>query len=300
MNENTSGEMDLSALLADAPTNSGSQNQKPDANVDDGKGQSSHEPAPKQPTEEGKQEQSGGTKEKKEVKAEEPKTATPPQVDPRDKQISDLQAQVTALLTRAAQQPQKEAEQKEQKPQADAPKFNVRIPDEILAGMSSEDEKERATATTFLINGAMNFLWREVSTLLETKLTEMQRKVPEVVDSRQSMKEQQKQVFEDFYAAFPKLKKAELFPLVSSQAQVLAKEMMQATGTFSWTQEFRDKLGQHVMNLLGIQAETAPQEQPPKKQAPATEAKPQPFQAGRTTRQSGGDGKNAFLDSLGM
>lgn len=119
----------------------------------------------------------------------------------------------------------------------------INIPDEIMAGMGSENPQERKQATTALIASVSHMV--QVNAVKQT-LAMVQHMLPTAIHQHVQVREQQREVFEDFYQKFPQLNNRAIMPFVQQQAVALAQKL----GVQAWNPAFRDQLGEHVVNML--------------------------------------------------
>lgn len=243
-----------------------------------------------------------GGKAKAEPKAVKPAAAKPSEPadggvkkpEPPSQDLARLVAQQQETITQllAAQNKPKEPAKKDE---PKAPAFNVDIPQEMLAAMASEDPGERAHATKLLINGSMNMVWNKMEQALTAVVAQVREALPQMIQSHTTTTKTQEQVFNDFYGKFPQLNNPALQPVVVNVAARLAQADKAAGRQWSWNDEFRDRLGQEVLQLISGVAPQGQQQTPP--QAPAK----QPFVAPRGNRSGTlNGGANPFLDAIGL
>ena len=131
------------------------------------------------------------------------------------------------------------------------------IPDAALNGLISENPLERKQAVAQVLGVAMHVAHRlAVKQATETLRGEFSRVLPAYVSEHLQTESLRREVHNDFYTAFPQLNHPVLKQVVMREAAVLGPKL----GVTSWTPEFRDALGKHVMDML------------PQVQAPATAA----------------------------
>lgn len=214
-----------------------------------------------------------------------PQQPSAPSPAPQDQ---DLRAQISRLegMITAMQQPQAAAPQQPQAAEPRAPRYNARIPEQIMTMMSSEDPMQRAQGVTHLVNGigemVHDTVMREVSTLLQN----FQQEVPRLAQATVQDQAAQAATFQDFYGKWPELNNPVFYPMVLEVAGRIAKEK----GATAWSAELRDAIGQEVYKLLKWQV---PQGAKPKAPAvtPGGSARP-------TSANSGADPQQAAMLDL--
>lgn len=124
---------------------------------------------------------------------------------------------------------------------------NVTVPQPLVDALASENPVERAGAVNTLVRHMMHtthqMAVQHAVSMLRNELTQV---LPNYVRSQLEGYDSRREVFNDFYGAFPQLSHPSLRPLVMQEAQKLAAQ----TGARGWSQQFRNQLGEHVINLL--------------------------------------------------
>lgn len=121
------------------------------------------------------------------------------------------------------------------------------IPDQVIAGLASENPLERKQALSQTLGIAMHIAHRQTAAHVIQQLRhEFSQVMPTFVrEEIQSFRTQQ-EVYKDFYDAFPALSHPAIRPIVQREAASLAQQL----GVRGWTEDFRNKLGEHVTNVL--------------------------------------------------
>jgi hypothetical protein len=192
-----------------------------------------------------------------------------PKVDPLQQTLGALQ-QTVQELPRAVADAVKPQTQAQPEPDAWAPMVDgqplnyvqvmSQIPDAVLNGLISENPVERKAAVSNLLGVAMHVAHRlATKQAVEQVRNEMTRVLPLFVQDQIRTHNAMQTVFNDFYGKFPALSHPSLRPVVQAEAQKLSQQL----GVREWTPEFRDRLGEHVMNMLrGVVPATVQTQQP--------------------------------------
>lgn len=154
------------------------------------------------------------------------------------------------------------------------------IPDSMLAGIRSENPVEQKAAIGSLLAVSATLAHRlAFKQATETVRNELAQALPTYVQSTLRSHREQEQVFQDFYSKYPQLSHPSIRPVVLTAAKELAAQ----TGVRGWTPQFRDQLGEHVLNMLrGVASPAAPPAAAPASQMSGASVRP----ASRPTTQS--------------
>lgn len=137
------------------------------------------------------------------------------------------------------------------------------IPDQLIQGIASENPVERKQAVGQLLGVAMHIAHRQaVAHAVNQLRDEFSRVMPVFVQEQIQSFQTQQEVFNDFYGAFPHLSNPAIRPIVQREAKNLAAQL----GVRGWSEDFRQRLGEHVTTMLRQFA--APVTPPPPTQAP--------------------------------
>jgi hypothetical protein len=137
------------------------------------------------------------------------------------------------------------------------------LPDSMIQALGSENPTERKQAVAALLATSTHIAQRQaVSQAVQMMRQEFVRAIPNFVQRSIREHHEQREVFSDFYGAFPSLSHPSIRPIVQQEGVRLARQL----GVQGWSPEFRQKLGEHVTNMLrGVTGPTASSMQ----QAPA-------------------------------
>ncbi len=177
--------------------------------------------------------------------------------DPRDAEITllreqnkqiaqmmqTMQAQSHASVkamqqTAAAAAPQKAPEAEED----GTPLYEYDIPDTIVEALESEDKNHRKAALASIVKGTAQAVHRQIMSTMGNRFEEH----TAGISAAQQQQGQDKQVYDDFYAAYPALENPGIRPIVQQAAQLVINET-QAQG---WTPQLRDLIGQRAVAML--------------------------------------------------
>lgn len=135
------------------------------------------------------------------------------------------------------------------------PEYNFNIPDQIVAGIESNDPVERRQALNALISGASRVVHEQVLMNVQSLVQEV---IPSLVQSMIQHRDVAQRVYSDFYNTHKDLNDPALYPLVQNVAQ----SMMTELGVYTWSPKLRDAIANRVRNVLrGVVAPPAAQQQ---------------------------------------
>lgn len=138
------------------------------------------------------------------------------------------------------------------------PKYNLGIPDKLIQAMASEDVGERTMATQALVSGVANMVWKDAEAMVREQVGQVLQSIPQIIESHTAAREQQRQIFTDFYGAHQNLNKPELQGLVLSAAQMVFQEHAQAGKPIAWGPELRDAIAERIYGAVpGLRATAA-------------------------------------------
>lgn len=179
-----------------------------------------------------------------------------PELELLKQQNADLQRKFDALtesLTKAP--PQQQQQQQQAGPERT---FNIGIPDELIAGMASEDPIQRRNATQVLVNGVGDMIYAKV-------MKEVREFVPQaargIVQTTHQEAEQHNQIQTDFYGKYPEFAKPELRIVVYSVANAVAKEL----GAREWSPALRDAIAARMKSIYPASPQQKVEEETPAK-----------------------------------
>lgn len=219
-----------------------------------------------------------------------------PQTEPDP--VQTQLAAITELLRQSRAQPAPAPQPAPAGPQG--PRFSFTVPPAITAALQSEDPAERSEGFNTFANGLANSIYAEVKREFDAERTKILEAIPQLTQQGVSLREQQREMHDDFYNRFSDLPQTPEFKrLVALTAQQMAAEQVQAGQPWlGWGTEFREKLGKRIYNAFG-------REPPPLgggKPAPAGNgkrpaAKPQ-FATGAGARASAPQAPNEAVKDL--
>lgn len=205
-----------------------------------------------------------------------PSGETPPaeaKPEPKPEDTSGLKTVLEQILESQRSNQPAPAPVEEQKPEPQKPRFNVAIPEPILAGIRSDDPAESGAAMNGLVNGVMNAVHSAVLEHIEKQVFPRMR---EIVEVAQQSKTAQQEFHDQFYGKYPELNKGELKPFIFMTAQMVMRE--EGRSFQGITPAFQEKVANRIKDLMKLggasQQQQPPQVPPAKKQ----------FNSGKATR----------------
>lgn len=139
------------------------------------------------------------------------------------------------------------------------PPYMFAIPQQLQQMMESEDPSKRAQGYSYLMAGALRAGHQSIREEFQAEMQKLRTELPNAITSAHSVRDTQRQVFDDFYGAHPDLKIPQLGSFIYQQAMALSQEQ---PGLFigGWNQQARDAVAMRVRQILG---KTAPVAQKP-------------------------------------
>lgn len=221
---------------------------------------------------------------------------------PADQQQTTTQAPqpdaATTLLERIAaaaertatvappSQPTRQEPGQQQDPFADIPQYNLRIPDQWLQALGSEDPQQRNAAMHMVVNAIGRHTHMQAVNHIRN---EFARVMPHLFRHYLGEFQSTQNVSTSFYSTNPDLDRDELRPLVVRAAEL---EMAQ-TGVTQWSPQLAAAIAARVRGVLGsVGGQPAQPAQPTQPPAP-----PRLSPSGARPGNSGG---NAIMEALGM
>jgi len=200
--------------------------------------------------------------------------ATPVMQPLSGKTAEQLMAEHTAAIRQSLEARTQPASTDAQR--MEQPKFNLGIPPQLVDAMASEDPKERMQATHALINGVANAVWREADQMVKNSIAELSQGLPRVIEAHMTARNQQQEIYNDFYGKYEMFKSPDFVPLVQATGMQLVQEA-QARGEQinGWTPALRDAIAERLFTKFPMLKPTG---------KPAAPAKPKPFSTGSGTR----------------
>lgn len=193
---------------------------------------------------------------------------TPAAPDPREQELTELRAQLAELrgFVEASRQPMPAVQPTAQPAAAvdQVPPYMFQIPQQLMQGLASEDIAERTTAVQHLLAGMARSVHRTLSQQMEERF----RAVPEHVQTIVNGREAAREIFNDFYGAYPELRNPALMPVVQQISSTFERNGEK------WSAKLRDKIAAEVYKTLGRPL-PGQQAQAQQTQVPPTEAAPQ-------------------------
>lgn len=195
--------------------------------------------------------------------------APAPAPDPLAQTVQGLQQTVQDLpnVIREAVKPQTPAapEPDAWAPMVDGQPLNYMqvmssVPDGVINALASDNPAERKQALAQTLGIAMHVAHRlATKQAVEQVRAEMGRVLPAFVNEQLQTRERMTSVFNDFYGKHPELSHPSLRGVVQQEAVKLSQQL----NVRDWTPEFRDRLGEHVRNMLrGVVPATVQTQQP--------------------------------------
>ena len=135
----------------------------------------------------------------------------------------------------------------------DLPDYLVNVPDELLAGLGSEDPAERKQAVQYLIQGTAQLVHKTVAKIIDERVSGVSTSVPQMIQQAMVAQTQQKAIFDDFYGKYPELKNPVLNTIIKDTAKALQQE-----GYTEWNTNFRDALAKKVKETVAALGGTLP------------------------------------------
>lgn len=174
-------------------------------------------------------------------------------------ELAALQARIDTLTQVVAQQPvgQPPATAAAAQPTQDdvsLPQhgYVFQVPDQLVAGLASDNAAERQQALGALIQGTATNVHREVIRAMRQELSQV---LPQLMGRHIEQHQRRVEIFNDFYNSYPQFSNPVLRPLV---AQV-ANQVATATGAREWSPQLKQAIAQHLANTLnGVQPQAAP------------------------------------------
>lgn len=170
-----------------------------------------------------------------------------------DPAIAALQAQNAALEARLntfQQQPEAQASAPAAAP---IPDYQFAIPQELVQMMGSEDPADRQRGMVTFAAGIAQSIHQQIR-------SEYEGAMQTYVQQQASSSQQANEVREDFYGKYPELNKPELYGLVQSVGQEVARRL----GASNYSPELRDAIATQVKATLGTTAPRQVKSIPPK------------------------------------
>lgn len=186
-----------------------------------------------------------------------PAPADDPEKELLRQALKDKDTLIQSLQKPAAGEPGKGTEGgKEVK--SNIPAYEVRVPDNLVEALASEDPRERSEALTGLIKGTAQLVHTKVMEMVGAQIQEVVTNFPRVIQSHFQAEQARKEIFDDFYGKYPELKKPAIVDLVKKEARNL-----QTKGLTEYNDKFRDTLATNVKAILAdlgvsFKAETRP------------------------------------------
>ena len=192
-------------------------------------------------------------------------------------QVVTQPAGTQAQTSTPAQTPEDKQKQWHESVAKSLPAYQMRIPDEILQKMGSDDPNVIRAGLAEFAQGVAQVTHYNVAMQMEQRLEALEQKLLEKSVStfkQQTQAEQEAEkartaIQKDFYGTFPELDKPELKLFIQTQAKLLAEQY----GVNSWNESFRNALGEHVKRILGIGTQ-GPQPDAQQNQGKGQERKP--------------------------
>ena len=133
-------------------------------------------------------------------------------------------------------------------PVDDIPPHMYQLPQELVAGLRSEDPTEAGKALSNYTSLVTRTIHRQLREEYSGKIQEVVSQIPAMVDKIIKHQTETKAIFEDFYGEHKDLNKPELYPVILNAAIKLMNE----TKATSWTPQFKTALAARVRGALGM------------------------------------------------
>ncbi len=180
----------------------------------------------------------------------------------------EVLAKAVEALTKQAEGKSEEGKPAEEIPEADDVQYNMRIPDETLAAIRSEDPQEAAAGIHALSTGLAITIHRRMRLEMTEKLNEMTKQFPTMIQNHTQDVARQQEISTDFYGTYPELKSPRMKDIVRVAAIALTKE----TGASGYTPEFKTalkaKVDAEILELVKAAGGTVPPKVPDGQETP--------------------------------
>jgi len=232
---------------------------------------------------------------------EKPTDAPKPSGEPKaeanpNKELTDTLGKLAEKLETIAQ-PKVETAKPEAPKEEELPSYQFAINPKLVQALASEDDNERAQATSVLVGALGQHIHRNIRQEYDAKLANVvqqmqQQLVPQAVN-QMTLTQQGQQLQNDFYTKYPELNNPVLRQVVHAESM---KMLQEGKFTGQWTPEFRDALGTRVKTTLAGMGFTGGQPAPAPTPTPTPAPKPpKPVPSGHSGM---GPGKKDVADDI--
>ena len=188
--------------------------------------------------------------------------APPVQKSSRETELEGQIAALKSVIERSTTQPQPQAADKPAgQPE---PKYNLAIPEPLIAALRSEEDKDFGLAMNSIVNGIANRIYQDVKAEMSQQAEQLPMKVQEVLHNVTTAQQRTEQVRRDFYGTYPHLNNPVLYPMVQQAAAQVAAHWQQQGKPLEWNQEFMGHMAQLIHQVIPL-----PQQQQQPAPAPA-------------------------------
>ncbi len=201
--------------------------------------------------------------------------APPVQKSSRETELEGQIAALKSVIERSATQPQVQPSSQAATPEA--PKYNLAIPEPLIAALRGEEDKDFGLAMNSIVNGIANRIYQDVKAEMSQQAEQLPMRVQEVLHNVTTAQQRTEQVRRDFYGAYPHLNNQMLYPIVQQAAMQVARSWAAQGKQLDWTPEFMGEMAQLIHQVI-----PAPQQQ--QQPAPAPARVQPPYQARPGTR----------------
>jgi hypothetical protein len=172
-----------------------------------------------------------------------PQPATPsaPPTPVSQADLESLMRQQTNTIAAALRQPP------QQQPSAPQNKFNLAVPDPLIAALRSEDPNEFKAGVGALINSLANHVWENFRQSVQSDLLPM---IPRMIEQYTNSAREQEQVGRDFYGTYPQLQNPMFAPMIQTVGATIAEEYARAGRSIAWGPELRDEIAKRIFSVL--------------------------------------------------
>ena len=140
-------------------------------------------------------------------------------------------------------------------PADEIPAHMYQLPQELVAGLRSEDPVEAGKALSNYTSLVTRTIHKQLREEYTGKIKELVTGIPAMVNKIIQHQQETKAIYEDFYGEHKDLNRPELYPVVLNTALALMRE----TNATSWNPQFKAALAQRVRGVLGTAQPAAPQ-----------------------------------------
>lgn len=205
-----------------------------------------------------------------------------PEIQQLREQVSSLTA---ALATRAESTPAAKTDAAAKAAEEEKP-FAFNLPADLVEAIGAEDVATRGQALEVMTNGIANSVYKHIRDEISKEFSE---RVPVQIQRSMDARNEQEEVFNDFYGTFPQYKDPAIRGLIVN----VASQVLRESGAQAWSPQIRDAVGARVAQVL---SSTQPQQTVPQQTgevAPPATPTPTP----QPPKQFGGNSRPSTVSS---